>query len=188
MSSRRLLDLLLALLVVGIVGQGLVAIVSRGGLSPTRGSQMAVGDTLISLRGYREAGVETTVRLAAALGTATILYVFHPECVHCHAVAPEWAEHFSANRNVGSVVHRIAVTNDSVESGVAYAERFGWKVDVLSVQELTPGSWEYSLLSRTPWVFVFDSFGVLRFQGHGSRLDQMMQAISILGDVPVTFP
>ena len=78
------------------------------------------------------------------------------------------------------MVQRIAVTNDSVGPAVAYAERFGWNVEVLSVAELTPGDREYSLFSRTPWVFVFDSAGVLRFDGHGRRLEQMIQVIAAL--------
>jgi len=85
-----------------------------------------------------------------------------------------------ADRASGSLVQRIAVTNDSVGPAVAYAEGFGWNVEVLSVEELTPGDRAYSLFSRTPWVFVFDSAGVLRFDGHGRRLEPMMQAIDAL--------
>ena len=182
MKLTRLLNALLFLLVVAIGGQTVLAVGRAWQASPppAPASVMAVGDTLPALAGNLEGNVPTTVRLAAGSGIVTVLYVFHPDCVHCHAVAPEWAEHFAASHTNRPVVQRIAVTNDSVAPAVAYAEGFGWNVEVLSVEELTPGDREYSLFSRTPWVFVFDSAGVLRFDGHGRRLEPMMLAIDAL--------
>ena len=182
MKLTRWLNALLFLLVAGIGGQAVLAVARAWQASPPSVpvSAMAVGDTLPALAGNLEGNVPTTVRLATDAGIATVLYVFHPDCVHCHAVAPEWAEHFEADRTNTPMVQRIAVTNDSVGPAVAYAERFGWNVEVLSVAELTQADREYSLFSRTPWVFVFDSAGVLRFDGHGRRLEQMIQAIDAL--------
>ena len=182
MKSTRWLNALLFLLVVGIGGQTVLAVGRIRQATPPSApaSAIAVGDTLPALAGNLEGNVPTAMRLATDAGIATVLYVFHPDCVHCHAVAPEWAEHFSADRTNSPMVQRIAVTNDSVGPAVAYAERFGWNVEVLSVAELTPADREYSLFARTPWVFVFDSAGVLRFDGHGRRLEQMIQAIDAL--------
>ena len=180
MRATRFLNALLFLLVAGIGGQALLAVNrARQASPPPAASAVIVGDTLSALTGSLRGGVPTTIRLATDAGIATVLYVFHPDCAHCHTVAPEWADHFYADR-YGPMVQRIAVTSDSVQPAVAYAERFRWNVDVLSVQELTPDSREYSLVSRTPWVFVFDSSGVLRYEGHGSRLENMMQAVSAL--------
>ena len=188
MKLTRWLNVLLFLLVAGI-GSQVVLVVDRARQASPRSAPvfaMAVGDTLPALAGNLKANVPTTVRLATDAGIATVLYVFHPDCVHCHAVAPGWADHFSADHTDRPLVRRIAVTNDSVGPAVAYAERFGWNVDVLSVGDLTLGDREYSLFSRTPWVFVFDSAGVLRFDGHGRRLEQMVQAIdALLMDVPL---
>lgn len=182
MKLTRWLNALLFLLVVGVGGQIVLAVGRAWQANPPSApaSAMVVGDTLPALAGNLEGNVPTTVRLATDTGIATVLYVFHPDCVHCHAVAPEWAEHFAANHTNRSVVQRIAVTNDSVGPAAAYAESFGWNVEVLSVEGLTPADREYSLFSRTPWVFVFDSAGVLRFDGHGRRLEPMMQAIDAL--------
>lgn len=182
MKSTRWLNALLFLLVVGIGGQAVLAVGRAWQASPPSApaSAMVVGDTLPALAGNLEGSIPTNVRLATNAGVATVLYVFHPDCVHGHVVAPEWAEHFSADRTDSPMVQRIAVTNDSVGPAVAYAERFGWNVEVLSVAELTPADRGYSLFSRTPWVFVFDSAGVLRFDGHGRRLEQMIQAIDAL--------
>ena len=179
MKSTRYLDLLFTLLVAGIIGQSTLAIVRTREATPSAqsSSRMAVGDTLVAVMGNLEGGVPTTIRLAGDAGVVTVLYAFHPECVHSHTLAPKWAEHFSADSDSESIVRRIAVTNDSAESGLAYAERFDWKIDVLSVQQLTPPGLESSLLSRTPWVFVFDSVGVLRFEGHGNQLEPLMQVV-----------
>ncbi len=182
MKATQWLNALLFLLVAGI-GSQIVLAVSRaqeGDPPPAPATGLVVGDTLPALTGSLEGDAPTTIPLATDAGIATVLYIFHPDCVHCHAVAPEWAEHFSADHNDWPVVQRIAVTNDSVGPAVAYAERFGWNVDVLSVKNLTPADRELSLFFRTPWVFVFDSAGVLRFDGHGRRLGQMIQAIEAL--------
>ena len=182
MKATQWLNALLVLLVAGI-GSQIVLAVSRAQQAappPAPATGLVVGDTLPALTGSLEGNVPTTIRLATDAGIATVVYVFHPDCVHCHAVAPEWAEHFAADHNDWPVVQRIAVTNDSVAPAVAYAERFGWDVHVLSMRDLTPADREFSLFSRTPWVFVFDSAGVLRFDGHGRRLGQMVQAIEAL--------
>ncbi|MCY3546851.1 MAG: hypothetical protein OXH49_08205 [Gemmatimonadetes bacterium] len=182
MKATLWLNALLFLLVAGI-GSQIVLAVSRAQQAappPASATELVVGDTLPALTGSLEGNVPTTIPLVTDADIATVLYVFHPDCVHCHAVAPEWAEHFSADHIDWPVVQRIAVTNDSVGPAVAYAERFGWNVDVLSVKDLTPADREFSLFSKTPWVFVFDSAGVLRFNGHGRRLGQMIQAIEAL--------
>lgn len=182
MKATQWLNALLFLLVAGIGSQIVLAVSRAQQAAPPSApaTGLVVGDTLPALTGSLEGGALTTIPLATDAGIATALYVFHPDCVHCHAVAPEWAEHFSADHTAGQVVQRIAVTNDAVVPAVAYAERFGWNVDVLSMEDLTPADREFSLFSRTPWVFVFDSAGVLRFDGHGRRLGQMIQAIEAL--------
>jgi len=181
-KATQWLNALLFLLVAGIGSQIVLAVTraQQAAPLPAPATGLVVGDTLPALTGSLEGNVPTTIRLATDAGIATVLYVFHPDCVHCHAVAPEWAEHFSADHNDWPVVQRIAVTNDSVGSAVAYAERFGWNVDVLSVEAATPADRAFSLFSRTPWVFVFDAAGVLRFDGHGRRLGRMIQAIEAL--------
>ena len=182
MKATQWLNALLFLLVAGI-GSQVVLVVSRAQQAvppPAPATGLVVGDTLPALTGRLEGDVPTIIPLARDAGIATVLYVFHPDCVHSHAVAPEWAEHFSADHTDSPMVQRIAVANDAVVPAVAYAERFGWNVDVLSMGDLTPADREFSLFSRTPWVFVFDSAGVLRFDGHGRRLGQMIQAIEAL--------
>lgn len=183
LNAKRCLDVLLTVLVMGMVGQSAVAIgrtqeADTG--QPASEDLIAVGDTLLEVVGYFRGGTSSTIRLASNPGAVTILYSFHPQCVHSHTVAPNWAEHFSTvfDREVG--VRRIAVTNDSTDAAYKYAERFGWSVDVVGIRPLTPAHREYALVSRTPWVFVFDSDGVLRFEGHGNALEQVGKVVAEL--------
>ena len=185
MKAKRSLNVLLVVLVAGIIGQSFSAVGRKNPAALSSGppSVIQLGDTLLSLTGSTKGGVATTIRLAADPGTVTVLYAFHPDCIHCHTVAPTWAEHFSANAPATSkTVRRIAVTDDSAESALDYANRFGWDVGVLSVRHLTSANRDYSLVSKTPWLFVFDSDGVLRFHGHGSQLEQVDQAVADLSD------
>lgn len=52
---------------------------------------------------------------------------------------------------------------------------------VLSLAHLPSKDRALLLVSRTPWVFVFDSVGVLRHHGHGSELakvDEVLESIA----------
>ena len=179
---KRRQNLLLTVLIAGIAAQGFL-VANRIPSADDRAipaAPLLVGDTVHSLAGSGIDGVAKSVRLAMETGTVTILYAFHPECVHCHPVAPAWAMHFSNDSVNASNVHRVAVTQASRGAAAAYARRFGWNVELLSVSSLTPWDREYFLVSRTPWVFVFDSGGVLRFHAHGSELQEVDEAVLTL--------
>ena len=180
---KRVQDVALFLLVAAIVGQGLYLVLRGGSRKDVRvpTANLLVGDTFDYLEGRREDGVLTTVPLHAERGRATVLYVFDSQCAFCDDVAPTWRRHFATAVSGASSIRRIALTRDLPVSAARYARRFGWQVDLLSVSGLAETSREYSLVSRTPWVFVFDSNGVLRFDGHGAelvRIDQAVEAIS----------
>lgn len=181
MNSKRCLDVLLTVLVLAFVAQSTVAITRRPEANtgpPVSGHPAIVGDTLLEVTGYFRGGTSSTIRLASDSGTVTILYSFHPECVHSHTVAHDWADHFAADFNSEAGVRRIAITSDSTDAAYEYAKRFGWSVDVVALRPPAPAHREYALLSRTPWVFVFDSDGVLRFEGHGNALEQVGQVVA----------
>ena len=182
----RFARILLALLVVAIGVQG-VLLLNRtlpegdaAGPAPAVG----VGDTLHALAGEMAAGSTTVIPLATGAGSATVLYAFHPECAYCDSIAPAWSRYPSTDDAGGARVRRLAVTMDLPEPALAYAARFGWKMEVLSMSRLTPADRDYSLLAKTPWIFVFDSGGVLRFQGHGTDLELAEEAVRSLGGSP----
>ena len=179
---KRYQDMALFLLVLAIGGQGLYWVLrtAPGEDAGVPAAAVLVGDTLDSLEGYLEEGVLTTVHLQAERGTVTVLYAFHSECAFCDDVAPAWGRHFTTAVSGTSSVRRIALTRDLPATAAGYAQRFGWQVDLLSVSQLGDTSREYSLVSRTPWVFVFDSDGVLRFHDHGAELERIDQAIATI--------
>lgn len=181
-GMKRIQDVALFLLLATIIGQGLY-LVLRGasGTDPrVPTAELVVGDTLGFLDGRREDGAPTTVSLFAERGRVTVLYVFDSQCAFCDDVAPAWRRHFANAVTGASSVRRIALTRDLPVSAARYARRFGWQVDLLSVSRLEETSREYSLVSKTPWVFVFDSNGVLRFNDHGAELERIEQALEAI--------
>ena len=79
----------------------------------------------------------TRIPLEGGPGTVTVLYAFHSECGFCDDVAPAWARPFlpgSAGGARGSDESQI--TQDAPEAAAAYAEQFGWQIELLSVVEL----------------------------------------------------
>ncbi len=179
---KRYHDVVLFLLVLVVIAQAVHLAVRPGpaadGVALEQG--VLVGDTLHALTGHDDDGVLAMVPLDSDPGTVTVLYAFNSECAFCDEVAPEWASHFGAQERATASVRRIAVTRDLPGPAATYAARFGWRVDLLSISQLAETSRESSLISRTPWVFVFDSDGVLRFQDHGAELQRMEEAIAAL--------
>ena len=177
---RRLSDALLTLLALGILAQVVITIAGTRtiGQDVTSYSPVVGGDTLVALTGHDSAGTLTTIPLVASPGRVTVLYAFHPECAHCDGVAPIWTQHFAKYGHTDPSVRTIAVTRASHRSAVAYAAQHEWETELLSIAALSPGSPANALVAKTPWVFVFDSQGVLILHDHGARLDRVDQAIA----------
>lgn len=122
---------------------------------------LAVGDTVRSLAG-------------------TVVYAFSPECEHSEALAPAWAKHFVKTAATASSFRRMVVTSDDSDIAVRYSKQYGWDVEVLNAAQLALEGRELSLVDRAPWLFVFDSAGVLQYEGHGAELDRLEE---VLGSV-----
>ena len=188
--NARTSRVLLGLLAVAIGAQGIV-LASRwlggAGAVPVPAAvatALGVGDTVSAVAGETRSGTTKVIPVAAGPGQATVVYAFHPECAYCDSIAPAWSR-YASREDAGTIqVRRFAVTMDLPEPAGAYAARFGWKMDVLSMSRLTPADRDYTLLAKTPWIFVFDSAGVLRFQGHGADLEQAEDAVRGLGGGP----
>ena len=179
---KRFQDVLLALLIVGMAVQIWIA----AGRMPAGGNRsgvmepLGVGDTLPLVTGYTEHGAPVTISLDDETAPVTVIYSFHPDCAHSRTWGREWARHFDQVLANDTGVRRIALTLDGPSPGQDFSKHFGWEAELLSVAGLSPRQREYSLVSRTPWVFVFDSHGVLRFDDHGSQLEQVEAAVSRL--------
>ena len=177
---KNRLNIVLTILLLGVAVQVLVAAsrVQPVDVAGAPAAQLAVGDALPLLEGMGVDGNPLSVPLANGDGAVTLVFAYYSACAHSDTVAPDWASFLAEKgRSVGGA-RTLAVTRDVPGPAALYAERFGWDVEVLSVPDLTPSDIRHSLVSRTPWVFVFDPLGVLRFQGHGGELDLVQQAVA----------
>lgn len=181
----RLLRLVLPLALLALAAQ-VASIARQSGALARAGSpaRLAVGDTVRFLNGAREDGERTQVELASPQRAATVVYAFHPECRQGEVVSREWAKRFDAP--VRSGVRRIAVSQARPAAAAAYAKGAGWQVEVISVAQLEPAAHGRILAARTPWVFVFDSAGVLRHHGHGNDLGAVGRALRALAQPHVS--
>lgn len=177
---KRYQNVALLLLVLAGIGQGLFGVLRSRPMidSGVAESTFLVGDTVPSIVGHLQDGALTLIPLEGDPGTVTVLYAFHSECGFCDDVAPAWASHFSRARQEAPAVQRLAITRDAPGAAAAYAEQFGWQIELLSVVELGETSREQILVSRTPWVFIFDADGVLRYTEHGGELERIEQAVA----------
>jgi peroxiredoxin len=166
------------LLVFCAVAQVTVLVSRSRTAGPPAIAPYLLGDTLVRLDGLKVDGSEETLAISTLTGAATVVYAFSSECAHCEDVAPEWASHFGQPSSEG--IRRVAITRDRPDLAASYAERFGWSVPILSMPDMTATDRRYFLLSRTPWLYVFDHDGTLQFQGHGSALDRMGEIVASL--------
>lgn len=182
---NRLKDIVLSLLLLGIVVQGWVWLDRQSAESDTaQNDAVRLGDSLPFLRGTDRGQAPVSVRLSSGQQMATVLYVYHPDCGPCGTVAPAWAQHFSKLAAPNSPVRVIALTRAGFPAALEFADDFDWHVEIVSVDGLTMSPAERHLISRTPWVFVFDSNGVLRLQTHGADLDQVENTLALLSRAP----
>ena len=184
---KRYQDVALFLLVLAIIAQTVHVMVRAQPADDTMrpASTVLIGDTVPSLVGHAEDSVLTTVFLDADPYTATVVYAFHPECAFCDAVVPEWAAHFAAADPKTTPVRRIAITRERPGPAATYAQQFNWDIDLLSVSGFAETSPEAFLVSRTPWIYVFDSKGVLRFHAHGAEVEHVDRAVAEIASPPV---
>ena len=183
MRNRR--DIVLTILLLGVAVQVLVTArrvrPSEGAADPP--ARLAVGDALPTLEGVGADGSPLSVPLANDEGAVTVLFAYHSECAHSDTVASDWASFLAGRTWSAEGIRTLALTRDLPGPAVSYAERFGWDVDLLSAPDAAAPDIRHSLVSRTPWVFVFDPGGVLRFQGHGGELDLVEHAVASLASV-----
>jgi hypothetical protein len=160
---KRWLQLgLLVLAVVQVSALGMDRIDSPAELVP-----MGVGD------------VVSVSDVPVAKNGLTVFMAFRESCIHCQSVAAAWGSWMNTPRSGVTVV---AITMDETEVGQRFADQWGWQVPVVS---LIPDDWSSpvsQLVRRTPWAWVLDSDGVIRYQGHGGDLEALADALATAGE------
>jgi thiol-disulfide isomerase/thioredoxin len=165
-------------LVAAALLQGVL--IARGVLlrepEPATYRTLSVGDSVTSLSTLMRDEHRSTLSLLRTDGKPTVLLAFNPACHHCESVAPLWREWLQAPKPA----HVLAITSGSLARAVEYRDRHQWNVDLVSVAGAARYTPEHLLVSRVPWVAVFDKHGVLRLFEHGESLPKVD---SLLGDL-----
>jgi hypothetical protein len=107
----------------------------------------------------------------------TLLMAFHSECAHCATVAPAWREWLESRST--SSLRILGLAREPLESARAYARQHGWSLEIARVSD-DPTAEGFRLVTRTPWLILLDADGVVRFEGHGSKLDELESLLAEL--------
>jgi peroxiredoxin len=165
---------LVGILTLTALCQGGILAARAAGESPrTPPVGIAVGDTI---QAFQVAGA-TPVALTARDGKWTVLMAFRSTCAWCDSVAPQWSA-WLAKPSSACV---LGITSDSPDSAAAYRDGKRWSLELVPAPKQEPGTVESSLLSRTPWVYVLDDRGVVRYHGHGSNLPKVDSLLAARG-------
>lgn len=181
---RRSLQAVLVLAALGqlaVLSWGLV----RQAPPPPTGLPNPVrkGDQVVHVPGEID-GRPTGFALRRPEGEWTALLAFASDCVHSKTVAAEWSRWLGLHHPF----EVVGITRDSPDAASAYREQNRWHLRTLHVardQSSTPSAY---LVSRTPWVFLFDDHGVLRYEGHGSNVTALDSIILAETEIPVQSP
>ncbi len=125
---------------------------------------LRIGDPVPPLRTSLSTGSDSTITIGAA--TVTVLLAFSNSCGHCHTVAPSWRELLDSSDALrGSSVQ--AISRDARDIGEAFLERYGLRLDLLSVRAGPAPDPGMMLTAMTPWLYVIDTDGTIVFTGSG---------------------
>jgi hypothetical protein len=157
---------LLALVQVGAI----VARASRANqLPPVRPPDLAIGDAVPAIRGLDAGAGGTSVTLRREDARWTVLLAFSPTCAWCDSVAPRWKSWTGA---IGRRVVVVGISSGEPSAALRYAHAHGWKLgELIVVDSAVTGVLGRQLTRKTPWLFLFDSRGVLRYSGHGNEVE-----------------
>lgn len=153
------------LVILAVVQVGLLATNLRKQADvDRRDSPLSTGDTIQVLVGTVE-GRDTTLEFGRNQNW-TALLVFHSKCVFSQQVAADWKDWLSQPHDY----HVVLLSREPADSAAAFQRAQLSHGTLLIVNEDHPGSAERRVSGNTPWLFLIDSRGVIRFDGQGRRL------------------
>lgn len=145
-------------------------------IPPSSPISISLGDLVPRFTGIDSTGKAAEYLLANDEGAATLVLAFDTDCVHTEAVQKEWRAWLGSHRSIRS----IAVARDSIGSARAYRDAQRWDLHVFSLDDPRPDTPEHALAARSPWLFVFDHAGALRWEGHGARIAEVEEVLMTL--------
>jgi len=167
-GKRGLVVLGLALLAMVQAG-AIVVSASRTKNPPVvRPPDLAIGDAISEVRGRDSLARITKVPLRREDLGWTVLLAFSPACAWCDSVAPLWKRWTRESR---SRVRVVAIASGEPSAALRYTDAHGWKFgELIVVDSGVTGVLGRQLTRKTPWLFLFDSSGTLRYSGHGNEV------------------
>jgi hypothetical protein len=163
------------LAVIGLValamvqGGAIVYSATRTRATPaTRPPDLVMGDTIRILPGRDSLSRITQVTLHRSNPPWTALLAFSPTCAWCDSVAPLW-KRWTRDSDVRA--HVVGVAWGDPSAAHRYAHDHEWRLaELLVVDSVVTGSLGRQLTRKTPWFFLLDSAGVVRYSGHGNEI------------------
>lgn len=139
-----------------------------------RPEPLRLGDQFATLDGQMD-GKAVQIALRRPDNRWTAVLAFASTCVHCDAVAPVWSSWLRQEH----AFDVVGITRDSASVAAEYSREHGWPLRILNVERGDPRTDVF--VSRTPWVFLFDEHGVMRYEGHGSTVGAMDSVMRVQG-------
>lgn len=166
------------LLLVLLVFTQLALFANKAGrVPPPAESVFATGERVTVLNGWSLDGQPTQRAIADGNGRWTAVIAYYSTCSYSEQAADQWRDWLRLDHPF----RVVAITKDSVTHARAYRNRHEWRVEVIAVPDARLRSAEARLSTRTPWVYLFDSEGVLRYTANGKYLPGLDRVALDLG-------
>lgn len=180
MQSRVTSRTLVVLAVAQVVAVGVVLAGSREvSPVPRTGASAEVGQDLGGVKLTSDAGQPTLLRELVRGSEWTAVLAVHSRCAWCDSISPDW-------RRVLQQPNRYRIVflgREPLDSLSSYLEAKSLYAPFATVFGAADGSVERAIAGRTPWVYLVDSTGTLRYSEHGSALSVLD---SVIGDLSGT--
>jgi hypothetical protein len=169
-SDRQQGFVLMGLALLAVVQIGAILVIAHRVRHPpiVRPPDLAIGDGVPAIRGRDSLAAITTLPLRRNGTNWTVLLAFSPACAWCDSVAPRWKRWTEA---AGGRIAVIGIASGDPSAALRYTRAHGWKIgELIVVDSALTGVLGLQLTRKTPWLFLIDKRGVLRYSGHGNEV------------------
>lgn len=160
----------IGLLALALVQAGAIvySVTRPGDAVAIRPPDLVIGETVRTIPGRDSLSRITQVRLGRNGPSWSVLLAYSPTCAWCDSVAPLWKRWI---RDTRVRVHVVGVASGDPLAARRYAHAHEWRLaELLVVDSAVTGGLGRQLTRKTPWFFLFDSTGTLRYSGHGNEI------------------
>jgi hypothetical protein len=156
------------LVLLAAVQVGAIVATVRRAPAPVRLPDLAMGARIRAVPGRDSLGRPFSLAFPRPVPEWTVLLAFSPECAWCDSVAPRWKRW---SERVTGRLKVVALTAAEPPAALGYVHSHQWQVHVLlTVDSARTGDLARQLTRKTPWFFLIDRTGALRFSGHGNDI------------------